>query len=95
MRVVDGVKGPTMKPTKEQITEAVTKYREAVRFLEELKATTFKPGTPVMVNAQKYKGPGFVAYFDNPLPDMLSVKLPNGNTWSYPLECCTPVDGKG
>lgn len=81
-------------PTQEQIAEAITKFREAARFLEALKATIFKPGTPVMVNAPQYRGHGFVAFQRTP-SDMLAVALQNGNTWSYPLECCTPVEGKG
>lgn len=80
----------------ETIREQVEKYRAASDMLLALRAAVFPRNTPVMVNADHYKGPGVAhnsASRDVP-PHLLAVLLENGNIWHYPIEQCHPTKWK-
>lgn len=59
--------------------------------LERAKLTVFPHGAEVLVNCERYKGPG-IAVSDSQCPvDQVAVCLPNGNTWFYPIESVRAV----
>lgn len=67
------------------------RYRRAVKSLEKLKANHFYHGTPVTVKHARYVGPGMAVTDGECWPDHVSVSLPNGNTWRYPIESVRPT----
>ena len=71
----------------------LVRFRSAKDMLERYKAGEFPHGTRVKVECpRRYTGPG-VAVDDDRVPaDHLAVRLENGNTWWYPLECCANAE---
>lgn len=65
----------------------VRRYRHWQSRLERAKELIFKRGTKVVVNCERYQGPGVVVLNSECPPDRLPVRIPNGNVWFYPLEC--------
>jgi hypothetical protein len=74
-----------------KVASAVRVYRRSVQSLERIKSERFYHGTDVIVDDPRYKGPG-VAVTDNWCPpDQVTVSLPNGNYWRYPIESVEPI----
>lgn len=72
------------------IKPVIDSWRAAKRQLIAFKAAIFPRGTPVLVNADRYHGPGVVGFGDTDrAPDHVPVLLGNGNTWWYPIETVT------
>lgn len=69
------------------------RYRQAQRELERVKAEHFRHGTPVEVSDPRYHGRGLAVTDHTCWPDHVSVSLPNGNTWRYPMESVRPKPG--
>jgi hypothetical protein len=70
----------------------LVRFRIATCDLERYKARQFPDGTKVNVNSESYRGPGVAVDNDGVPPDKLAVRLDNGNTWCYPLECCVNAE---
>ena len=65
----------------------LTSYRACHNALVIHRTQQFPSGTEVKVNVPgRYVGPG-VAVQDGCPADQVAVRLPNGNTWWYPLDC--------
>lgn len=72
------------------IKPVIEAWRAATQQLIAFKASIFPRGTPVLVNADRYHGPGVVGFRSSDVPpDQLPVLLENGNTWWYPIETVT------
>lgn len=58
----------------------------------ERKNEMFPKNTLVEVNSPRYHGKGIVSEHQHGCSaDNLAVKLDNGNTWYYPVNCCKSV----
>ena len=80
-----------MTKAQPKVASIVQLYRKSVESLERIKSERFYHGTDVIVNDPRYKGPG-VAVTDNWCPpDQVTVSLPNGNSWRYPIESVEPI----
>lgn len=80
-----------MTKNQQNVTSIVRIYRNSVQSLERIKSERFYHGTDVIVNNPRYKGPG-IAVTDNWCPpDQVTVSLPNGNSWRYPIESVEPI----
>jgi hypothetical protein len=66
------------------------RYRRAWTALEQYKSTHFYHGTPVTVSHPRYTGLGVAVTDGTCWPDHVAVRLPNGNTWRYPMEYVKP-----
>lgn len=82
-----GMKVKMPEVTAEVDVNWVKRYRHWQSRLERAKELIFKPGTKVVVNCDRYRGPGVVTREDGCPADHLPVRVPNGNVWWYPLEC--------
>lgn len=72
------------------IKPVIEAWRAATQQLIAFKASIFPKGTPVLVNADRYRGPGVVGFRTSDVPpDQVPVLLGNGNTWWYPIETVT------
>lgn len=71
--------------------DLVDLFAKAKKDLEDFKAKNFPFYAPVMVNSQRYEGPGIVWNDENCPPDKLAVRLPNDNVWWYPVCDCEVV----
>lgn len=71
--------------------DLVDLFAKAKKDLEDFKAKNFPFYAPVMVNSQRYEGPGVVWNDENCPPDKLAVRLPNDNVWWYPVCDCEVV----
>ena len=49
----------------------------------------FPLGRGVRVAHERFNGYGMIVADDSCPVDQLAVKLENGNTWWYPLDCCS------
>lgn len=75
-----------------RIFQVIQEWRHLALILKHHKGTRFPAGSNVIVKAPRYKGPGVVAGDSECPADHLAVRLPNGNVWFYPLECCSLDD---
>jgi hypothetical protein len=81
------LKGYALMPEK---TPLLSAYATARAALEKYRDENYSRGTPVMVNCNRYVGPG-LAVRDAQCPlDQVAVVLENGNVWWYPLESVQP-----
>lgn len=78
---------------KQLFLEYCVKIKEYENLILEYKEKNFPFGCKVMVNADRYVGPGVVNRYTSDLPiNKIPVKLENGNTWYYLVECCERAD---
>lgn len=78
---------------KQVFLEYCAKIREFQEYIIGYKHKIFPTGCSVLVNCDRYYGPGIVGYHTNQCPiDRIPVKLENGNTWYYLVECCERID---
>lgn len=77
------------------VLELVARYEVACDELKLFKRDTYKPGMPVEVDTDRYRGPGIVALDGACPPNQLPVRLGNGNVWWYPIQDCRPANGGG
>lgn len=75
-----------------ELREWVASYRESREFLKSYKQRHFRRGTPVRVNHPKYRGTGVAMDPETGRPDRITVKLANGNEWTYEFECVQPLE---
>lgn len=76
----------------ERIRLSAIGYRTALEELEQLKHEAFQCGATVQVDAPQYHGKWRVTIQDGTPPDNLAVRISNGNTWFYPVDCCRVVN---
>lgn len=70
------------------MNKLISRYKYAFEQLQKWKNVNFPRGSTVYVECDRYSGLGIVAMSESCPLDKLAVKLENGNTWHYPLECC-------
>lgn len=71
------------------IKQQLTRYRNYAAELESYRASEFPLGTVVLIDkaiALKYGGYGIAVPWQDLPPDLIRVRLQNGNEWHYPLE---------
>lgn len=80
-----------MKTNPPNVASIVRLYRKSMESLERIKSERFYHGTDVMVNDPRYKGPGVAVTDTYCPPNEVTVSLPNGNSWRYPIESVEPI----
>lgn len=65
------------------------RFRAARAALVDARDAKFPRGMRVVVAAPQYHGPGVVVRAGCS-PDQVAVRIPNENTWWYPVECVSP-----
>ena len=78
------------KERSKEIYEWALAHRTAAIELNIAKDAEFPAGAPVYVDAPRYRGHGVVSR-NCEHPDTVAVRLENGNTWWYPIECVRVV----
>ena len=73
------------------LTEAAARYRQAMSDLQAAKARAFPYGTRVAVSHGRCMGPGVVTNSVYCSPDAIAVMLPNGEIWTYQLDCVEAI----
>lgn len=73
----------------EIIMSRFRQFQTARERLLEAKQREFPSGRGVRVVNERYNGYGMIVTNDDCPVDQLAVKLENGNTWWYPLDCCS------
>ncbi len=76
----------------EMLGQLAALHRLAAIHLRDQAALMFPSGSFVYVAHEMFTGHGYVRQREHgDDPTLLAVVLENGNTWFYPLECCTPA----
>jgi hypothetical protein len=70
-------------------------YRATAESLRESHARVYPAGSKVYVSDARYTGPGVVAHLASEMPDMVAVRLENGNLHFYRVENVVPESLKG
>ena len=70
-----------------ELSEAASRYRQALSDLGEVKKRCFPYGTRVTVRHGRYMGPGVVTDSVYCGPETVAVMLPSGEIWTYQLDC--------
>ena len=67
--------------------DLLDRWREASESLRQWKFENLPPGTAVIVDCKRYKGPGKTVPISHDCPtDCIPVLLPNENIWWYPID---------